>query len=158
MSEKKQITEEMDVHKDWYERARKMTMKELPEFIRHLNEDFIHDYGTRCHAVAASAVATAWASCSVQGLTVFQAGAVMWEFITHWNQSPGDPLVLLNQADAAYPQYEYKFKSITTYGLEKVREKAAEGLKENIAHPDVIAHWKKIQAGEIPFGLRVRDE
>ena len=73
-----QITEEMGIHKEWMKRARDMTMADLPEFLRELTEDYDHDYGTICHAIAAAAVAAAW---SVErtpqgGITGFQAGAI----------------------------------------------------------------------------------
>ena len=47
------------------------------------------DYGTVCHAIALSAVATAWAANKTAqgGITGFQAGAVMWEFIKNWSYS-----------------------------------------------------------------------
>ena len=48
---KQQITEEQNVHKEWYEQSKTQTLETLPEFLRHLTEDFSHDYGTICHAI-----------------------------------------------------------------------------------------------------------
>src|SRR5690349_20327046 len=57
------ITEESGEHKQWYvdAHAPEMTLETLPEFLRHLTEDYHHDYGTICHALAAGAIATAYA-------------------------------------------------------------------------------------------------
>ena len=82
-------TEEFKSLKEsWKERAKNMTLEELPAFIQELMEHD-HDYGTVCHAIALSAVATAWAANKTAqgGITGFQAGAVMWEFIKNWSYS-----------------------------------------------------------------------
>ncbi len=103
MTEPIKITEEMGVHKDWYKQAEKQTLESLPEFMRHLLSDYQHDYGTICHAVAACAVGAAWAANSAPhgGITGFQAGAVMWEFIRHWKYDGQDkPLQLLDWENA----------------------------------------------------------
>ena len=52
------INEEMNIQKGWYENAENMTMDNLPEFLRHLSEDYRHDYGTICHALSAGSLAT----------------------------------------------------------------------------------------------------
>ena len=28
---------------------------------------------------------------------------------------------------------------------------------DDVAHPDVVAHWKSIVDGNVPFGLKVED-
>ena len=53
---KQQITEEMKIHDGWYKEAKKQTVETLPEFVRHLTEDYSHDYGTICYAVEAGAI------------------------------------------------------------------------------------------------------
>ena len=50
----KKITEEDGTHKAWMSRAKDMTLADLPEFLRELTEDYQHDYGTICHAIAAA--------------------------------------------------------------------------------------------------------
>lgn len=55
------ITEDDGIHNGWYEEAKQHTTKTLPVFIQHLTEDYRHDYGTICHAVAAAALAAAHA-------------------------------------------------------------------------------------------------
>lgn len=51
--EKKKITEEMGLHDEWYKRAKSMNPDGFPEFFREMTEDYVHDYGTVCHAMAA---------------------------------------------------------------------------------------------------------
>lgn len=158
------VTEEEKVHLEWYKEASKQTLDTLPEFMRKLSEDYSHDYGTVCHMVAAGAVAAAWAmnqSKGAQGgITGFQAGAVMWEFIRHWNHSGEDkPMRLLDYNDLLYPQYAHKFQVISKSTWEWAQEKAKENLKNSsYANPEVIAHWRSVAEGFVPFGLRVGEE
>ena len=159
------ITEEEKVHEDWYKRAKdkEMSLETLPEFLRELTEDYGHDYGTLCHAVAAGALAAARAvDCSsVGGITGFQAGAVMWEFICQWMD--GGRLkgrALLDYDDLLFPQYGYKFNSISPGTWRDTQRKAKEFLAESrvvSAHPDVVEHWKSVANGEVPFGLEVNE-
>lgn len=160
MGERIAITETQDIHKEWYEAAKQMTVADLPEFIRHLTEDYRHDYGTICHAMAASAVATCNAvdNSPTGGISGFQAGAVMWEFIRHWMHYEETPMRLLRFDELLYPQYLYKFTTIpqdTADWLKAEAEKLLAERGEGIMHPDVLAHWKMIAAGMVPFGLGI---
>lgn len=153
------IKEEDGVHKKWFEEAREMTAEKLPEFIRKLTHDYEHDYGTICHAIAAAAVAAAWAveRSPSGGITGFQAGAVMWSFMEHWNSIKG-PARLIQYDDLLYPQYEHKFTAISPDTWEHVRKEAEKLIAERSAetvHPDVFMHWQSVAKGQIPFGLRV---
>lgn len=156
------ITEEMKVHEQWYEQARKVTHETLPEFVRHVCDDYEHDYGTICHAVAAAALAGAYAveHAPCGGITGFQSGAVMWEFIRAWQRFDG-PLRLVQYDDMLYPQHEYKFvdKTIDRYTWERLQKLAMEHLtKENYASPRVIAHWQSIVDGVVPFGYSLNEQ
>jgi hypothetical protein len=167
------ITEEMKVHEQWYIDAGKVTLETLPEFLRHLTEDYKHDYGTICRAIAAGAVATAWAidHSSVGGITGFQAGAVMWEFITHWMSEYKDkPLKLVNYENMLFPQYEDKFDTTISPDTWQYLQKEARRMLDNKpekegvyevdhsqAHPAVRKHWQSIVDGKVPFGYRVRE-
>ena len=66
--EKKIITEGMHIQDEWYKETNSdMTTKKFPEFFRHLSEDYVHDYGTVCHAMAAVALAAMWAFNNSEG-------------------------------------------------------------------------------------------
>jgi len=157
----KAITEKMGYQKRWYKAARKMTVKQLPRFIRHLTQDYDHDYGTICHAVAAASIAAARAVDHSEqgGITGFQASCIMWEFIQRWMSYEDQPLSLLQYNNMLYPQYKEKFTCITTHTWKWLQEQSAKNLKDKIeAHPDVIKHWESIVSGKIPFGLGVRND
>jgi hypothetical protein len=159
-NKKEQITEEMKIHEEWYKDARDMTIEKLPEFLRHISEDYIHDYGTICHALASGAVATTWAleRTPQGGITGFQAGAIMWEYIQNWMSEYKDkPLRLINYKDMLYPQYENKFNSISEDTWEWLQEEAKKHLdeKKEFVHPDILNHWENIVDGLVPFGMSV---
>ena len=154
----KQITEEMDEHKKWYEQARaqEMSLETLPEFLRHLTEDYGHDYGTICHAIAAASLAAARAvDRSPQGgITGFQAGAIMWQFITNWMIEYKDkPVKLVNFENMLFPQYESTFvKTISQDTYDWLVSQAKERMHENGMAPRVKAHMEDIAAGHLPWG------
>lgn len=152
------ITEEQGIHKAWYDEAKAMTAEKFPEFFRKLTEDFDHDYGTICHAIAAAAVGVANAvnRSPAGGITGFQVGAVMWEFIRVWQGIDG-PVRLVQYDDLLFPQMAHKFTAISAETWKHIQDKARENLRgsNEFAHPDVIAHWKSIAAGQVPFGLTI---
>ena len=87
---KQVITEEMMIQDEWYKQADKMTMDKLPEFLKHLTEDYQHDYGTICHALSAGALAAVHSmnNCPCGGITGFQAGFRIWmSYSTHSTKS-----------------------------------------------------------------------
>ena len=153
------ITEEMGIHKEWFEEAKKQTLETLPEFLRKLTEDYEHDYGTIVHAISAGSIATAWAMNGSKqgGITGFQAQFVMWDFIRNWQNKEG-PMKLIEYDDMLYPQYRDRFeKEISEETHKRLIEKAKEKIIESPdAHPGVIKHWKNIVIGIVPFGYTVR--
>lgn len=114
---KKAITEEMKLQDKWYEEARGMTLEHLPKFLKSLTENYEHDYGTICHAIAAGAIATAWSmdKTPTGGITGFQAGAVMWKFIRQWLYSNNKcGLKIVDYDDFLHPQSSYKYDKVIT--------------------------------------------
>lgn len=160
---RKPITKDMRLQDEWYKRAYNMKPDDFPEFFRELTEDYEHDYGTVCHAMAAIGLAAMWAFNKSEGarggITGFQAGCVMWQVIRHMNYENNKcGLRLLDMDDLLYPQYEHKFVAISEDTWDAVRKEAQKRLTERgTAHPDVVAHWKSIVNGKIPFGLRIED-
>lgn len=151
------ITEEQGIHKQWYEDAEKVeNLDQLMGFLKHLLEDYQHDYGTICHALSAGAVATCWAMDRVGGgITGFQAGCVMWGFIGGWNQQYRDkPLRFVNFENMLYPQYADKFSTEMSAETWKwLQDQAAKNLEtEREVHPNVWDHWQSIVNGGVPFG------
>lgn len=156
----KRITEEDGIHKDWYKKNPK-NLEELMKFLKSLQEDYSHDYGTICHALAAGAVATCHAlnSGPQGGITGFQAGAVMWEFIRYWMGYKDEPMRLLRYKNMLYPQYEKDYRTISKETWDWLQSKAKERLSaKGHAHGAVVAHWKSIIDGKVPFGYQVEKE
>lgn len=156
------ITEEQMIHPEWYEEAKKVTVETLPNFIKKMTEQYEHDYGTICHAITASAIAAASAvnKSSQGGITGFQASCVMWGFITHYmHYDVKEPMRLTHYKNMLFPQYEKYFTSITSDTHKWLMEEAKKLLSEPSEHvsENVTLHWKKIAAGEIPFGVSVVD-
>lgn len=145
---------------EWYERARKMTLDELPAFIDEMAASG-RDYNTAAEATGAAAVATAWAMGNRMGLTGFQGGWVMWQFMKHWNGvGKRAPARLLDYENLLYPQYADTFEAIPRdvweWAQDEARKKIAE--QDEKQHPmsdRVYAHWKSVAAGRVPFGLKV---
>jgi len=156
---KQVIREEMEIHKEWYKEAEKMSMDKLFPFINHLLNDYEHDYGTICHALAAGAIATANAMNNSEqgGITGFQAGAVMWKFIEHWLPCNG-PMRLVRYEEMLYPQYAEKFEKTISEATWKWLQKEAKKLLESGGnmHPDVKTHMESIVNGKVPFGYTIK--
>lgn len=183
---RKQIKEEDKIHEDWYKEAKGMTLESLPEFLRKLSESYDHDYGTICHAMASAAVATAWAMEKTPqgGITGFQAGCVMWLFITGWMSKYKDkPLRLIDYENMLYPQHGKNFTSISSSTWAWLQEQAQKKLQEVLlfrkfgdreilfrcfdsfrsyhgcgirkVSPNVFTHWKNIYEGIVPFGYSI---
>ncbi len=150
--------EALQLRTQWFAAAKEQTLESLPEFLQKLTASE-HDYNTICYAVAAGAVAAAWAMDRTPngGITGFQAGAIMWEFIQEWSHiSP--PAWILKAEDMLYPQNEYKFTTISAQLWAWIQEQANQRKQQDTGfepHPDVIAHWKAIQSGAVPFGFKI---
>jgi len=154
------ITEKDNIHPQWYKDAKTQTAATLPEFLRRLTEDYEHDYGTICHAIAAAALGAAYAveDSPQGGITGFQSSAVMWQFIMEWQDYTDEPLRLTRYEEMLYPQYRDSFQTISRETWEWLQVKAKQLLAERAepnTHPDVRAHWGQIVAGKVPFGYMV---
>ena len=158
------INEEMNLHQEWFEQAKKQTLETLPKFVDHVMNDYVHDYGTVCHAIAACAIAAGWAANESEGaqggITGFQAGFVMWDFIRQWEYTHNKAgLRIIDYDNMLYPQYEEDFqKTISASTWEALKSEAKKELEraEHYAHQDVVKHWHNIVNGKVPFGYMVK--
>lgn len=139
---------------------------DLTAFLKYVQDNCNSDYGGAPRAIAQASVAVAWYLSSSFGITGFQAGCVMWDFIKDWeftNNKCG--LYILDYDKMLFPQYGPKFRGheISTRTWEALQKRAKELLEEqetageNVikAHSAVIAHWNSIAAGNIPFGCTI---
>jgi hypothetical protein len=156
------MSEVFKIRDEWYAEARKQTTETLPDFIRKLTE-YSHDYNTICYAVAAAALGAARAvdHSPNGGITGFQAGAIMWEFIQGWGAMEDGPKKMLCYANMLYPQYEDKFdKTISRDIWEYLQTQAKKKIADSNGHvhQEVQAHWQAISLGHVPFGYRIVED
>lgn len=108
------------VKKEWQAKAKSCTIETLPVFLKELTENYSHSYGTICHAVGMAAIAAAWSvdHSPVGGITGFQAGAIMWEFVKAWNYSGNKTgLRMVDYDNFLYPQYAEKYDKTIGPGI-----------------------------------------
>lgn len=166
--EKTIITEEDHLEEVWFKQAKEQTLETLPDFINHVMNDYYHDYGTVCHAISACAIAAAYAADNSDsgGITGFQAGCIMWDFIHQWMYSGNKcGMRIVDYDNMLYPQYGYKYEKTISSGTWQSIQKEAKknlddyhsGVDHCVAQP-VLDHWQSIVDGEIPFGYTISDE
>lgn len=137
------------------------TFDDLVQFLKYVRNTGNCGYGEAPRSMAQASLAVAWYLADEFGITGFQAGAVMWDFITGWEYTHNKTsLKIVDYDNMLYPQYQYKFeKTITPRIWSSIQDAAKKNLEESpYAHPDVIAHWQSIVDGNVPFGYVVKDE
>ena len=135
---------------------------DLVEFLKDVDEHYNIGYGGAPRAIAQAALATAWYLSGRFGITGFQSGATLWDFIEDWSSvgKQTQCAKIIDYDNMLYPQYEDKFdKSITPETWKRVQEAAKSKLEKDAkhAHPDVVKHWQSIVDGYVPFGFYVKD-
>lgn len=140
---------EKDFREKYYEKVAKQTLETLPRFIEEIFQESF-DYGSICCAVAASALAAAWAANNHNkaGITGFQAGAVMWEFIQQWNyKSNKTGLRIVDYDNMLYAQCKDNFqKTIRKSVFESLQKEAQDHLdKDKASHKKYIKDTEQYQ-------------
>lgn len=159
---RKPITEDMNLQDEWFKKTKSMKPDDFPEFFRELTEDYEHDYGTVCHAMAAIGLAAMRAFDRSEGarggITGFQAGCVMWEVIRHMNYENNKcGLRLLDMDNLLYPQYEYEFNTIDKDVWKAVQEEARNRIKESVeAHEKYLSDMEQYQKDMEKFKVDVK--
>lgn len=160
-----------EIKKTWFKECRTQTIETLPAFMESvLNNDAVNwdrtdpdiCYDMSVHAVAACALAAAWAANERAKLSGFQASCVMWDFIRQWFfRDNRCGLRILDFDNMLYPQYEDRFdKTITQDTFDAIRKRANELWHihhgSNTVSYNVLRHWDSISAGIVPFGYRIK--
>ncbi len=152
---------EQEFRDKYYDKLNGHTGDDLPKFIEKMMSESL-EYGSVCCAVAASAIAAAWAANKHKhgGITGFQAGAVMWEFVRQWTyKSNKMGLQIIDFDNLLYPQYEEKFdKTISPECWKALQDGAKANLATGRGTDNVRNHWQSIVDGVVPFGFVVKDE
>ena len=141
------------------ERKNIKSFDDLVSFLERVKDTCNTGYGTAPRAIAQAALATAWYLSTEFGITGFQAGCAMWDFIRDWNYSTNEcGMKIVDYDTMLYPQYAYKFEKTiskdTFEALQKAAKKNIEKYNGN-ANSSVIAHWQSIVDGNVPFGYEV---
>lgn len=161
------IKEEDGIHKNWKKMAKIVESPEgLEKFVRHLKEDFQHDYGTAVHAIAAAMIAAYRAvdSGPGSGITGFQAGCLAWEMIDEFMCLGDGPKRIFAYRDMLYPQYKDKFTSLSKETWEDLQEEARKKFneietdKQKDRNRPYWNHLKSIVEGTPPFGFTVEKD
>lgn len=145
-----------------YKKAEEVkTDADLSVLIKEIKE-YEHDYGTIVYGCMAAMIGAfnVVNRGPTGGITGFQAGCLGWEAVKKFMSISG-PARIIDYENLLYPQYARTFdKTISPETWSYVQEKAKENLAKGPehAHPNVIAHWKAIEAGKIPFDLTVREQ
>lgn len=137
------------------------SFEDLTAFLKDVEENYNTDYGGAPRAIAQASLAVAWHLAREFGITGFQAGCTMWDFICDWSYSDNKTgMRIVDYDDMLYPQYAYKFEKIIRESTwTDIQNEAKRRLGETPeAHPEVRAHWQSIVDGTVPFGYKVSDE
>ncbi len=157
---RKKITEEMGEQEKWYDQAKKVTTLTLPAFIKHLTNDYEHDFGSLAHAVTAAGLAAMLAVVKEHPITAEQANFIMWTFIYKWMYPHNKcGLAILNYDNLLYPQMRGQFdKVISREVFEQIQAQAKDLLESGRdIHENVKNHLQSIVNGEPPFGFKIVD-
>ena len=139
------------------------TFEDLTTFLKDVEDNGNYGYGGAPRAMAQACLAVGYYLSGKFGITGFQAGFVMWDFIKDWMYRDNETgLKLVDYDKMLYPQYQDKFeKTIRPDTWEALQKTAKEWLNQDRGydvHPAVIAHWKSVANGNIPFGYSISDD
>lgn len=125
------------------------TREQLLQYIDSLTERS-HDYGTCVYAMSLAALAAFNFVARKLGVTGFQSSCADLDFLRR-NRNIAGPFIILKADDALYPQSDplEKFLEARAQWRPWLAEEAKKKLAESEhAHPNVVAHWKKLAAGK----------
>lgn len=135
--------------------------EDIFELIEEVKTNFNYNYGVAPRSIAAVCVALANYLSGEMGLTGFQAGFVMTDFMFGYQYNHNKcGIKILDYDDMLYPQHEQRFdKIITPHVWECIQRSARKKLSEDKyhAHDKVIEHWQSIVDGKVPFGYKVEN-
>ena len=164
--EPKELTEGSDefndLRKEWIATAKKAKIDQLPDVINSMLDGHEHDYGTICHvtAIAALAGANAVNNSEQVGISGYQAGAVMWEFIREFLYTSNKiGLKITDYDNLLFPQYADNFdKTITANAWSALQKAAAEKMIESeAAHEKYLKQLDQYQIDLAAFVAKYPD-
>lgn len=160
-AEKEEVEYTQQEIKKLFEKAQNQTVDTIADFIRETMDGRNQTYSSVVTSIAACAIAAAYAADNTPqgGITGFQAGGVMWQFIHGWNHMGNKTgMRLVDFDNMLYPQYKEDFdKVIPTRVWEGLQKEAKNNL---VRFPDspCKTHWQGIVDGNVPFGYKVKSD
>lgn len=128
------------------------SLEELKDYIDGLVKQQ-HDYGTCVYAMSMAATAAFNYVASQLGVTGFQASCADLDVLRRTRHIEG-PFIFMQLRDLLYPQYNLheKLNEFIASGQDWLKEEAAKQLAKHVqegdlAHPNVVAHWRKLALG-----------
>lgn len=124
------------------------TSRQLSAYIDEL-VDRQHSYGTCVYAMSMAATAAFNYVASKLGVTGFQASCADLDVLRRTRRIEG-PFMILFARDLLYPQYDLhaKVDEMADDARGWLSAEARKKLNESPdAHPDVVAHWKRLAKG-----------
>lgn len=149
-----------------FDKAREQTVDTIADFIRDTMDGRNQTYSSVVTSITACAIAAAAAADKMPqgGITGFQAGYVMWQFIREWNHTDNKTgMRLVDYDNMLYPQYADQFdKVISPRIMENLQTEIKKRMEENkkngySLHQSIQSHWESILDGKAPFGYTVKE-
>ena len=139
------------------------TFDDLTDYLKFVKEKCNTDYGVAPRSIAQACLAVGNYLAGEFGITWFQAGFVMWDFIRFWNYESNEcGMRLIDYDDMLYPQSIDKFEKTidkrTFEALQKASKKRLKEAEKEPVHPKVAEHWQSIVDGNVPFGYTIKED
>ena len=151
MENKENIANEFVLQDQLRKRRKEIhTFNELVTFLKYVKENCNCGYGEAPRSIAQAALAVAWYLADRFGITGFQAGFVMWDFVRDW-QFPHNKcgLRILDYDEMLYPQ-NYRYLS-DLLGYVAIGARSVENQKHRLTASglDIPVGMKNPTAGDI---------
>lgn len=140
------------------------TFDDLTDYLKFVKEKCNTDYGVAPRSIAQACLAVGNYLAGEFGITGFQAGFVMWDFIRYWNHEDNKcGMKLVDYDKMLYPQYDGYFdKTIAKDTFDSLQKVAKEELSKykdiDSTNDRYIKHLKSIVDGNVPFGYTIKED
>lgn len=150
-------------YKDYLEQKRD-SIRTGEDLIKFIDDEIInypdHNYGTIVRGMAqAMLAAMSYVNQSkIGGISAFQASCLGHELIPPLMMVK-PPYTVLQWSNLLYPQYDAYFTTIPKNAWQEVQKQAQKLLEAAYNNrPDIKEHLRSITEGNVPFGLKVRED
>lgn len=135
--------------------------EELAELAKEICEKFNFDYGVVPRSIGAFLVVAANYFCHEMGVTGFQAGFIMYDFIRGFMYPHNKcGIRVVDYDELLYPQYIEKHTTIPESVWNNIMREAKTKLDEDkvYCHPCVVQYWQDVSKGIVPKEIRIKKD